>query len=179
MSRRLCFALDLVNDAQKIAEYEQFHRPGRVWPQIADDIHAQGIEGMEIWRTGDRMVMIATVADDYPRARDIPAQYDEWEGAKSTDRRCDCEKSGATACMAMAHRPMSGRSASRVFQPQAKVASWTAGVLARAFHVYAEARSAKTRARRPPSSLRHEAKPADASDWWGTIESVNTPPAFQ
>ena len=70
MSRRLCFALDLVNDPGKIAEYEQFHAPGRVWPQIVDDIHAQGIEGMEIWRTGDRMVMIATVADDYPKARD-------------------------------------------------------------------------------------------------------------
>ena len=79
MSRRLCFALDLVNDAEKIAEYEQFHRPGRVWPAIVDDIHAQGIEGMEIWRTGDRMVIIATVADDYPRARDIPAAHDEWE----------------------------------------------------------------------------------------------------
>ncbi len=79
MSRRLCFALDLVNDAEKIAEYERFHRPGGVWPAIVDDIHAQGIEGMEIWRTGDRMVMIATVADDYPRARDIPAAYDEWE----------------------------------------------------------------------------------------------------
>jgi L-rhamnose mutarotase len=80
MSRRLCFALDLVNDAAKIAEYERFHAPGGVWPEIVDDIRAQGIEGMEIWRTGARMVMIATVADDYPRARDIPAKYDEWEG---------------------------------------------------------------------------------------------------
>ena len=79
MSRRLCFALDLVDDAAKIAEYEGFHTPGRVWPAIVDDIRAQGIEGMEIWRTGERMVMIATVADDYPRARSIPAQYDEWE----------------------------------------------------------------------------------------------------
>jgi L-rhamnose mutarotase len=79
MSRRLCFALDLVNDAAKIAEYEGFHAPGGVWPQIVGDIHAQGIEGMEIWRTGDRMVMIATVADDYPRARSIPPEYDQWE----------------------------------------------------------------------------------------------------
>jgi len=79
MSRRLCFALDLVDDAARIAEYEAFHAPGGVWPQIVDDIRAQGIEGMEIWRTGTRMVMIATVADDYPRARHIPAQYDEWE----------------------------------------------------------------------------------------------------
>jgi L-rhamnose mutarotase len=79
MSRRLCFVLDLVSDAAKIAEYEQFHRPGGVWPEIVDDIHAQGIVGMEIWRSGERMVMIATVADDYPRARNIPAKYDEWE----------------------------------------------------------------------------------------------------
>ncbi len=79
MSRRLCFALDLVNDAAKIAEYEAFHRPGGVWPPVVDDIRAQGIEGMEIWRTGDRMVMIATVADDYPRARAIPPEHDAWE----------------------------------------------------------------------------------------------------
>ena len=69
MSRRLCFALDLVNDAAKIAEYEQFHRPGGVWPPIVDDIHAQGIEGMEIWRTGTRMVMIATVALQFTLVR--------------------------------------------------------------------------------------------------------------
>ena len=79
MSRRLCFVLDLVNDAAKIAEYEAFHRPGKVWPVIVDDIRAQGFEGMEIWRSGDRMVMIATVADDYPRARDIPPEHDQWE----------------------------------------------------------------------------------------------------
>src|SRR3569833_2896271 len=79
MSRRLCFALDLVNDAAIIAEYVRFHRSGGVWPVIVDDIHAQGIEEMEIWRTGDRMVMIATVTDDYPRARDVPPEYDQWE----------------------------------------------------------------------------------------------------
>lgn len=79
MSRRLCFALDLVDEPEKIAEYERFHRPGGVWPQIVDDIRAQGIEGMEIWRSGDRMVMIATVADDYPRARAVPPEHDAWE----------------------------------------------------------------------------------------------------
>ena len=79
MSRRLCFALDLVDSPSKIAEYEQFHQPGRVWPAIVDDIQAQGIEAMEIWRTGERMFMIATVADDYPRARSIPPEYNQWE----------------------------------------------------------------------------------------------------
>ena len=79
MSRRLCFALDLVDDPAKIAEYEQFHQPGRVWPKIVDDIHAQGIQAMEIWRTGNRMMMIATVADDYPRSRPAPPEYEQWE----------------------------------------------------------------------------------------------------
>ena len=79
MSRRLCFVLDLADDPALIAEYEKYHAPGGVWPVIVDDIHAQGVEGMEIWRSGDRMVMIATVANDYPRARTIPPEYNEWE----------------------------------------------------------------------------------------------------
>lgn len=79
MSRRLCFVLDLVDDPDLIAAYEKHHQPGGVWPVIVDDIHAQGVEAMEIWRSGDRMVMIATVADDYPRARAVPPEYGVWE----------------------------------------------------------------------------------------------------
>ncbi|MCP5411314.1 MAG: L-rhamnose mutarotase [Alphaproteobacteria bacterium] len=80
MPRRLCFVLDLVDDAALIAEYERRHAPGAVWPAIVDDIRAQGVEAMEIWRSGDRMVMIAAVADDYPRPRAVPPEYDAWEG---------------------------------------------------------------------------------------------------
>ena len=79
MSRRLCFVLDLVDDPGLIAEYEKYHAPGGVWPVIVDDIRAQGVEEMEIWRSGDRMVMIATVAYDYPRPRAIPSEYENWE----------------------------------------------------------------------------------------------------
>jgi L-rhamnose mutarotase len=79
MSRRRCFVLDLVDDPASIAEYEKHHAPGGVWPVIVDDIRVQGIEQMEIWRSGDRMVMVATVADDYPRARAIPPEYEKWE----------------------------------------------------------------------------------------------------
>jgi len=34
---------------------------------------------MEIWRSGDRMVMIATVAEDYPRARAPEPRVEDWE----------------------------------------------------------------------------------------------------
>ncbi|WP_404336963.1 L-rhamnose mutarotase [Sphingomonas sp. MMS12-HWE2-04] len=78
MTRR-CFALDLVDDADLIAEYEARHAPGAVWPAIVAHIRAQGVESMEIWRTADRLVMIAEVAEDYPRAVPEPAENAAWE----------------------------------------------------------------------------------------------------
>lgn len=77
---RLCFALDLIDDAALIAEYEARHAPGALWPAVAAHIRAQGVEAMEIWRTGDRLVMIAEVADDYPRDVPAPPEDAEWEG---------------------------------------------------------------------------------------------------
>ena len=79
MGRRICFALDLVNDAALIAEYEARHTAGAVWPKVVADIRARGFESMEIWRTGDRMVMIAEVAEDYPREVSQPPEIAEWE----------------------------------------------------------------------------------------------------
>lgn len=79
MTRRHCFALDLVDDAALIADYEARHAPGAVWPVVLDHLRAQGIEAMEIWRTGDRMVMITEAADDYPRAVETPPEIAEWE----------------------------------------------------------------------------------------------------
>jgi L-rhamnose mutarotase len=46
---------------------------------VVAHLRAQGVEAMEIWRTGGRMVMIADVADDYPRAVPEPPQVAEWE----------------------------------------------------------------------------------------------------
>jgi L-rhamnose mutarotase len=76
---RLCFALDLADDAELIAQYEARHAPGAVWPEVLAHIRAQGIEAMEIWRTGDRMVMIAEVAEDYPRPVPAPPETAAWE----------------------------------------------------------------------------------------------------
>ncbi len=55
---RLYFALDLRDDEAAIREYEQWHRPDRIWPQIVASIRAAGISDMEIYRTGNRLVMM-------------------------------------------------------------------------------------------------------------------------
>jgi L-rhamnose mutarotase len=79
MGRRICFALDLVGDAALIAEYEARHAPGAVWPAVVAHIRAQGALAMEIWRSGDRMVMIAEVAEGYPLPVFEPPEIADWE----------------------------------------------------------------------------------------------------
>ena len=79
MGRRICFALDLAEDAALIAEYEARHAPGAVWPAVIAHIRAQGVEAMEIWRTGDRMVMIAEVVDGHPLPIPEPPEIADWE----------------------------------------------------------------------------------------------------
>jgi L-rhamnose mutarotase len=56
---RYCLALDLKDDPKLIAEYEQHHQ--RVWPEILGSIRSAGIEKMEIYRSGNRLLMIMEV----------------------------------------------------------------------------------------------------------------------
>ncbi|MBC9930361.1 L-rhamnose mutarotase [Chitinophaga qingshengii] len=60
---RYCLALDLVNDPQLIAEYENYHRD--VWPEIKKSITDSGIQNMEIYRAGNRLFMIMEVNDTF------------------------------------------------------------------------------------------------------------------
>lgn len=63
--QRLYYALDLKDDAEAIAEYERWHRPGTIWPEIVASIRAAGIEEMEIFRTGNRLVMAVQRVDQH------------------------------------------------------------------------------------------------------------------
>jgi L-rhamnose mutarotase len=81
-TRRMCYALDLVNDAALIQEYCRMHTPESVWPAVIDHIRALGVESMEIWHHGDRLFMIVDAADDYPRrdpSRVGQQESDRWE----------------------------------------------------------------------------------------------------
>ena len=62
---RYCFALDLKDDDQLIAEYERYHAAGGVWPEILDSIKNAGIEVLDIYRTGNRLFMIMEVNEDF------------------------------------------------------------------------------------------------------------------
>ena len=60
---RYCLALDLKDDPKLIAEYEVYHK--NVWPEIIKSIKESGIEILDIYRTGTRMLMIIEANDDF------------------------------------------------------------------------------------------------------------------
>jgi L-rhamnose mutarotase len=79
---RHCFALDLKDDPELIAAYEHHHR--HVWPEILNSLAAAGIESMEIYRTGNRLLMImetnASFSFEKKAAADAAdARVQEWE----------------------------------------------------------------------------------------------------
>jgi L-rhamnose mutarotase len=68
-ARRLCFALDLKDDAALIAEYETWHTPERIWREIPRFLRAAGVLDLEIFRCGDRLAMVMEVAEEFSLAR--------------------------------------------------------------------------------------------------------------
>ena len=80
--KRHCLALDLKDDPDLIAEYEEHHR--NVWPEVLESIRRSGILSMEIWRTGNRLFMVMETADDFSFERKSETdasdpRVQEWE----------------------------------------------------------------------------------------------------
>jgi L-rhamnose mutarotase len=82
MSRRYCFALDLKDDPQLIAEYKRYHE--KIWPEITRSIKESGIEDLEIYLLGARLFMIMEVNDTFSfeakrKADRSNPKVQEWE----------------------------------------------------------------------------------------------------
>lgn len=90
--QRFVLTLDLVDDAEAIAKYEEAHR--NVWPEITDGIKSVGITRMDIYRLGTRMVMILEMPDgvDHDSAMatlaTLPRQA-EWEEFVGRFQQCE------------------------------------------------------------------------------------------
>ena len=61
--KKYCLAVDLVDDAKMIEEYESFHQ--KIRPEIEKSILDSGVTQMEIYRLGDRLFMIMETEDDF------------------------------------------------------------------------------------------------------------------
>lgn len=63
--KRYCLALDLIDQPERIAEYERWHKAENGWPEIRQSLLDAGIINMEIYRTGNRLFMLMETADDF------------------------------------------------------------------------------------------------------------------
>ena len=63
MNRRYCLTLDLKDDPALIAEYKRYHEES--WPEITKSIRDAGIEDMEIYLLGTRLLMILEVNESF------------------------------------------------------------------------------------------------------------------
>jgi L-rhamnose mutarotase len=61
--KKHCLALDLKDDDALIAKYEEYHT--EVWPEVLDNLTNSGINHMEIYRVGNRLLMIIEVEDHF------------------------------------------------------------------------------------------------------------------
>lgn len=82
MNQQYVLALDLKDDPELIAAYEQWH--ANVWPEIIASIRDAGIEQMEIFRVGNRLMMMMEVNESFDFAAKAAADaanttVQEWE----------------------------------------------------------------------------------------------------
>lgn len=63
MTRRYCQALDLADDPALIEEYQRYHR--EIWPEITAHLRRYGIADMEIYRLGNRLMMVMETTEDF------------------------------------------------------------------------------------------------------------------
>ncbi|MGI9221421.1 MAG: L-rhamnose mutarotase [Woeseiaceae bacterium] len=92
--RQYCLTLNLRDDQDLIREYEELHRPGNVWPEIIESIRSSGIQDMQIYRSGVRLVMVLTVTDDFSFERKAKTDSEnpkvvEWERLMEKFQRAD------------------------------------------------------------------------------------------
>ena len=62
--RKYVLALDLKNDPDLIKEYLDYHE--NVWPEVTKSTKEAGIEKLDIYLLGTRMIMTIEVSDSYP-----------------------------------------------------------------------------------------------------------------
>ena len=80
--KRYCLALDLIDDAELISAYKDYHK--KVWPEITKSIRSAGIKNLEIYITGNRLFMIMEAHDSFSFERKTAMDSEnpkvlEWE----------------------------------------------------------------------------------------------------
>ena len=82
--KRYCQMLELVDDAEKIAQYCKLHESDKIWKEIPEGLRQVGVLDMEIYILGNKSFMIMETVEDcdwdeaFSKLATLPRQI-EWE----------------------------------------------------------------------------------------------------
>lgn len=84
VSKKLCYACDLVDDPKLIEEYNRYHVKENAWPEITKSIRDSGIIDLEIYILANRLFMIMEVDETFTPERKqmmdaVNPKVQEWE----------------------------------------------------------------------------------------------------
>ena len=94
--KRYVQTLDLKDDPELIREYRKWHSKEYHWKEIRDGIREVGIQEMELYILGTRLVMVVDAPDDFDwdaamtRLATLPRQA-EWEAFVAKFQGCDAK----------------------------------------------------------------------------------------
>lgn len=92
--KRYCQFLEISSDPELIKLYKECHSESHIWKEIPDGIREAGILEMEMYLTGNKVVMIVETDLDFEwdsamaRLSTLPRQA-EWEAFVSRLQGCD------------------------------------------------------------------------------------------
>ena len=61
--KKYCFALDLIDEKDKIDSYIEYHK--KVWPEIYNSIRDSGVKKLEIFQIQNRLFMILEASEKF------------------------------------------------------------------------------------------------------------------
>ena len=84
--------IDLADEPEAIARYEAWHAAGALPAAIGQSIRAADVSAMDIYRTGNRLVMVMETGPDFDPAAKAAADAADpdvrtWEGRMETVQR--------------------------------------------------------------------------------------------
>lgn len=84
VSKKLCYACDLIDNPELIEKYKDYHSKEKAWPEINKSIRDSGIVSMEIYILANRLFMIMEVDETFTpeRKQKMDAEnpkVQEWE----------------------------------------------------------------------------------------------------
>ena len=99
-NKPFCLTLELRQDEELIREYEHYHQPENIWPEVLESIRESGIQDMRIYRLDTLLVMVIEADEGFSFDKKAKLDSDnpkvqDWERLMEKFQKVDEADAGA------------------------------------------------------------------------------------